>query len=38
MVAAILRIMLTARGINTPAEFGFAPSTLAHLDAMQCAR
>jgi hypothetical protein len=36
--AAILRIMLTARGIHTPAEFGFAPSTLAHLDAMQCAR
>lgn len=36
--AAILRSMLTARGILTPAEFGFAPATLAHQDAHPCAR
>lgn len=35
---AILRIMLASSGITTPAQFGFAPATLAHQDATQCAR
>ncbi len=35
---AILRIMLAARGISVPADFGFAPSTLAYQDALQCVR
>jgi hypothetical protein len=35
---AILRIMLASSGIRTPAHFGFAPATLAHQDATQCAR